>query len=316
MLQVDAGLTVGKYRVTEFVGRGGFALVYAAENRETGEKVALKFGDVRGGGRFIDRFAEVGNKREPGAISPDESPADAVFFDSRTARVDLVNDQEIDTLLLAEAETLRRLRSPNFVALKEVVRCGDRPVLVLEYVKGKTLREKVRALEGIRINWFLTIVRALERLNADGQLQFHGDLKPENILIKPTGAVVLLDPVPNSIITNTNAAVPPPLPATLNYNPLLLRNSKADVMGIGIILYEILTGTLPFDTVPWEFAGTPAAGETTRLSLSYFLSYVPPRELNSSAAPELEKIIYRCLAVADYGLDGLREDFVAFLRKP
>lgn len=314
MLQVDAGLTVGKYRVTEFMGRGGFALVYAAENRDTGEKVALKFGDVRGGGRFIDRMAEVGSKREPGAVSPDESPADAVFFDSRVARVDLVNDQEIDTLLLAEADTLRRLRSPNFVALKDVVRCGDRPVLVLEYIKGKTLREKVRALEGIRINWFLTIVRALERLGADGQLAFHGDLKPENILIKPTGAVVLLDPVPNSLTTNTPSSLP--LPATLNYNPLLLRNSKADVMGIGIILYEILTGALPFDTVPWEFAGTPAAGETARLSLSYFLSYVPPRDLNANAAPELEKIIYRCLAVADYGLGDLREDFVSFLRKP
>jgi serine/threonine protein kinase len=42
---------------------------------------------------------------------------------------------------------------------------------------------------------------------------------------------------------------------TPHYNPLLLTDSKADVMAIGIMIYEILTGTLPFDDVPWEYAG-------------------------------------------------------------
>ena len=47
---------------------------------------------------------------------------------------------------------------------------------------------------------------------------------------------------------------------TPHYNPLLLQQSKADVMGIGVMLYEILTGTLPFDEVPWEYAGREQGG--------------------------------------------------------
>ncbi|HKE01735.1 MAG TPA: serine/threonine-protein kinase [Planctomycetota bacterium] len=307
MIQVEAGLTIGKYRITEFLGRGGFSLVYLAEDRDTRERVALKMGDRSGGGRFVDRFAEVTPKRSPGGVSPDESPADAVFFEGGSARVDFLDEQEIDRLLIAESETLRRVRSPHVVSIREVVRRDGRPVLVLEHVRGKTLRDKIRALEGIRLNWFLTIARTLERLRSTGELPYHGDLKPENIVVRPQGQVALLDPVPVSPSG--------PVPATLNYNPLLLRDSKADVMAVGVMLYEILTGALPFDEVPWEYAGTKAGGETVRLSLSYFLSYVPPRELNPNTPPDLEKIVYRCLAVPEYGLEGLRDDLVTFLRR-
>ncbi|MBI3819699.1 MAG: protein kinase [Planctomycetes bacterium] len=309
MTQVDVGLAIGKYRVAEFLGRGGFSLVYAAENRDTGERVALKFGDMGGGGRFVDRFPSVETRREPSGVSPDEFTADAVFFDGASARVDFLDEKEIDRLLVSEAETLRRIRTPHLVSLRDVIKRDGRPVLVLDCIKGKTLREKIRALEGVRINWFLTIVRALERLQASGQLAYHGDLKPENIIIKPQGTVVMLDPVP------ARQGDTGPVPVTLTYNPLLLRDSKADVMAIGITLYEILTGTLPFDEVPWEYAGSKSGGETVRMSLSYFLSYTPPRDLNPNAPPELEKIIYRCLTIQEYGLAELRDDFVAFLRK-
>jgi serine/threonine protein kinase len=102
---------------------------------------------------------------------------------------------------------------------------------------------------------------------------------------------------------------------TPHYNPLLLRESKADVMGIGVMLYEILTGVLPFDEVPWQFAGREQGGEVERLSLSYFLSYPPPKDLNPNTPDALARIVYRCLTVAEYGLEALEKDFVDFLRK-
>ena len=102
---------------------------------------------------------------------------------------------------------------------------------------------------------------------------------------------------------------------TPHYNPLLLRDSQADVMAIGIMLYEILTGVLPFDEVPWKFAGREQGGEVERMSLSYFLSYPPPRDLNPNTPEPLARIVYKCLAVSDYGLADLEEDLVDFLRK-
>ena len=165
-----------------------------------------------------------------------------------------------------------------------------------------------RALEGIRLNWFLTIVRSLQRLKKSGQLAYHGDLKPENILIKPSGSVIMIDPAlrpdERGVITTTP-----------HYNPLLLRTSKADVMGIGVMLYEILTGVLPFDDVPWSFAGREQGGEVERLSLSYFLSYPPPKELNPNTPEPLADIVYRCLILPDYDLQELEKDLVDFLRK-
>ena len=102
---------------------------------------------------------------------------------------------------------------------------------------------------------------------------------------------------------------------TPHYNPMLLSDSKADVMAIGIMIYEILTGTLPFDEVPWEFAGRQSGGETQRLSLSYFFSYTPPHVLNPKTPDELGRIVYRCITVQDYGLDELQTDLESFISK-
>ncbi|MBK7642415.1 MAG: serine/threonine protein kinase [Planctomycetes bacterium] len=307
MIKLEAGETIGTYRVVEFLARGGFSLVYLAEDEE-GRKVALKIGDVAGGGRYVTRFLEITNQRRPEGISPDETPAEAIFFRQDGVRIDFLDVHEIDDLLRAEVELLRTLKSPNIVTLRECFQHEGRPVLAYEYVRGKTLREKIRALEGIRLNWFLTIVRTLQKLQRAGSLAYHGDLKPENILIKPSGSVVMIDPAlrqdERGVITTTP-----------HYNPLLLRDSKADVMAIGVMLYEILTGVLPFDEVPWQYAGREQGGEVERMSLSYFLSYPPPRDLNPNTPEPLAKIVYRALTVPEYGLSELERDLVDFLRK-
>jgi len=308
MMKLAVGEIVQGYRITRFLGRGGFASVYLAQHEETGNKVALKVGASAGGGRQVTRLLEVTSRRTPEGISPDELPAEAVFFEPRGVRIDLFDEQEVHAMLRAEGDLLAGCQHDNVVTLLDRLTVDGNPVLVMEYVRGKTLREKIRSLEGIHLNWFLAVVRALLATKQSGALDYHGDLKPENLIVKPSGKVVILDPamrLPERRIVTT----------TPHYNPMLLTDSKADVMAIGIMIYEILTGTLPFDEVPWEFAGRQSGGETQRLSLSYFFSYSPPHALNPKTPEELERIVYRCITVPGYGLEELKTDLESFISK-
>ncbi|MFT7664435.1 MAG: serine/threonine protein kinase [Planctomycetota bacterium] len=307
MIRLQTGEFIGTYRVTEFLARGGFACIYLAED-EAGNKVALKVGDVAGGGRYITRFLEITSKRSPDWISPDETPGEAIFMRNEGVRIDFLDLHEIDELIRHEADMLMASKHQNLVSVRELFEHEGRPIIAMDFIRGKTLREKIRRLEGIRLNWFLSIIRALKKLEKKGQLAYHGDLKPENIIIKPSGSVVMIDPA----LRDTERSL---ISTTPHYNPLILQNQKADVMGIGVMLYEILTGTLPFDEVPWPYAGREQGGEIERLSLSYFLSYPPPRDLNPNTPEELARIVYCCLTVPEYGLTELEEDLIKFLRK-
>lgn len=308
MMKLAVGEVVQGYRITRFLGRGGFATVFLAQHEQSGNKVALKVGGAAGGGRQVTRLLEVTSRRTPEGISPDELPAEAVFFESNGVRIDLFDEGEVQHLLRREGDLLANCHHENLVQVVDRLTVDNNPVLVLEYVRGKTLREKIRSLEGIHLNWFLAIVRALSTLKQAGTLDYHGDLKPENVVVKPSGKVVMLDPAmrtPEHRVVTT----------TPHYNPLLMTDSKADVMAIGIMIYEILTGTLPFDEVPWEFAGRQSGGETQRLSLSYFFSYTPPHALNPKTPEELERIVYRCITVPGYGLEELKTDLETFISK-
>ena len=87
---------------------------------------------------------------------------------------------------------------------------------------------------------FRQILEAIGHMHMRGLV--HCDLKPENILIKPSGSVVLVDPALRADERDVITTTP-------HYNPLLLRDAKADVMAIGVMLYEILTGVLPIQSL-------------------------------------------------------------------
>jgi len=306
MMKLHTGTKIGAYEIQRFLARGGFAFTYLAEDA-AGKKVCLKLGDVAGGGRYVTRSLDITTERSEDWISPDETPAEAVFLSRDGVRVDFLDVSEVDEVLRHEGTLMEGTEHANLVKLRDWVEHDGRPVLVYDYVQGKTLREKIRALEGIRLNWFLSIVRAIQKTKSEGRFMYHGDLKPENIIVKPSGSVVMIDPAlrgMQGVLTTTP-----------HYNPLLHQSSKADVMGIGVMLYEILTGTLPFDDVPWQYAGCEVGGEVERLSLSYFLSYPPPRELNPNTPEALARIVYNSLIVPEYDLEDLEEDLVNFLRK-
>src|SRR5690606_9039306 len=148
MMKLAVGEVVEGYRITRFLGRGGFASVFLAQHEQSGAKVALKVGGVAGGGRQVTRLLEVTSRRTPEGISPDELPGEAVFFEPRGVRIDLFDEQEVHAMLRAEGDLLANCHHDNLVGVQDRLVVDGNPVLVLDYVRGKTLREKVRSLEG------------------------------------------------------------------------------------------------------------------------------------------------------------------------
>lgn len=309
MIQIAVGQAIGPYQAMGFLGRGAFAQVFLAEGPQ-GSPCALKIGDDVGGGRFIPRSKQITAERDPAWISPDEAPAEAFFLDPHEgAHSEVLESAEVDALLLAEAEMLRAADGRGVVRLRDVIENRGRPVLVLDVVSGRTLRERIRSLEGVKLRWIAEAARTVERLTNSGAWSCHGDLKPENIVITEDEEVVLLDPVPD-------AARPDLLVTTPHYNPFLRRTAKADAESFAILLYELLCGALPFEHSPWEYAGVDPAchpAEDLKLSRSYLLSYPKPRDLNPHAPAEIERAIYRALCHDNYGLSEIRCDLEDFL---
>jgi serine/threonine protein kinase len=308
MLQIQTGQKIGQYQVEGFLGRGAFAQVFLATDAK-GVRVALKVGDDSGGGRFLPRFGEVTVTRDPRAVSPDETPAEAMFLDSMDgARAEVLNAGEVDELLLKEADLLRSAPGITTPRLHEVIQVEGRPVLVMDYIAGTTLRERIRSMEGIKISWLLDVAIAAERL-IEGGWQCHGDLKPENIIVNDLEEVFLIDPVPESCREDRVVTTP-------WYNPFLRWDQKGDAQALAIMIYELMVGALPFDQVPWSLAGTchtTHCEEERDLSLSMFLACPPMREINALTPSHFEHIFHRAMCEEKYGLSELRSDLEDFL---
>jgi beta-lactam-binding protein with PASTA domain len=228
------GTTIdGRYRITGRVARGGMATVYTATDERLERTVALKI------------------------IHP--SQATNVHF------VDRFTD---------EAKTIARLTHPNLVAVYDQGRHLGLPYLVMEYVQGRTLRDlltqrkRLTPVEACAIlEQMLSAIAAAHRAGL-----VHRDVKPENVLVAeaPSGGVAdLVDAVVKVADFGLARAVEAStvddsgqLMATVAYvAPELVTDGHADartdVYSAGIVLFEMLTGQVPFDgddpvRVAWE----------------------------------------------------------------
>lgn len=179
----------------------------------------------------------------------------------------LAGDEEHATRLRLEAQVLASLNHPNIGAIYDVEELGDQRVLVLEYVEGSTLAERlsigpVPVLEAAEIA--LQIAEALDVAHDRGVI--HRDLKPANVMLTPTGSVKVLDfgiartmhplsspgrdlsPVPgvDHALTETGHVL-----GTIAYmSPQQIRgrpaDRRADVWAFGAVLFEMLAGRRPF----------------------------------------------------------------------
>jgi serine/threonine protein kinase/beta-lactam-binding protein with PASTA domain len=218
------GTTIdGRYRITGRVARGGMATVYTATDERLERTVALKIihPSQATNVQFVDRFTD-------------------------------------------EAKTIARLTHPNVVAVYDQGRHRGLPYLVMEYVQGRTLRDlltqrrRLNPVEALAIlEQMLAAIAAAHRAGL-----VHRDVKPENVLVAeaPSGGLAnLVDSVVKVADFGLARAVEASsnddsgqLMATVAYvAPELVTNGHADartdVYSAGIVLYEMVTGRVPFD---------------------------------------------------------------------
>jgi serine/threonine-protein kinase len=213
-------LVQDRYRIQEFIAQGGMAEVYAAEHLGTGKPVALKL---------------VAHERR--------------------------SDPVASRRLLREAIALRRAKHPGLVELFEVGDHEGVPYLVLERMQGRTLRGLLAARGRFPAREVLSIglklAETLAHCHVTGVI--HRDVKPDNVFFVQGGGIKLYDfgtaRVPEEyesdvtrFITLDGSVVGTPeymAPEALRAMPDL--DTRVDIYGVGVLMYELLTGVVPFE---------------------------------------------------------------------
>jgi len=203
--------TLSHYRILAKLGQGGMGEVYLAEDTRLRRQVALKF--------LPSHFAA-------------EAEARARFEQ--------------------EARAAAALNHPNICTIYEIGEAADKFFIAMEYVEGETLfkKSKQQRANGNQIlDWAIQIASGLEAAHEKGVV--HRDIKSANIMVTPKGQIKIMDfglakLSGSSVLTNENSTM-----GTVAYmSPEQARGKKidarTDLWSFGVVLYEMLTGGLPF----------------------------------------------------------------------
>ena len=250
-MNLEGRLIGNRYEILEKIGNGGMATVYKARCHVLNRNVAVK-----------------------------------------VLKEEFTTDSEFVKRFNIEAQSAASLTHPNIVSIYDVGNEGDIYYIVMELVQGKTLKEIITD-EGIlpwkwTVNIAIQIASALEVAHRHNIV--HRDIKPHNIIITEDGTAKVTDfgiakAVSNSTITSFGSTI-----GSVHYfSPEQARggytDAKSDLYSLGVVMYEMLTGKVPFD------ADTPVS-----VALKH-MQEVPaePKTLNPTIPESVNKIIIKAM---------------------
>lgn len=242
----------GRYKIISVLGEGGMANVYLAEDIILQRKVAVK-----------------------------------------VLRLDLQKDPQTIQRFQREALSTSELSHPHIVSILDVGTEGDRHYLVMDYVDGPDLEKYIQQNNPIPLPKVIDIMDQILSAVALAHKHnvIHRDLKPQNILMDKKGNIKIVDfgiaiALNQSTMTQTNTAM-----GSVHYmSPEQARGSMAtkqsDIYSLGIILYKLLTGTVPF------------TGENAvAVALKHFQEKTPSlRDKNPAIPQALENVVFKATA--------------------
>lgn len=250
---IDKGYLLGeRYRIIDTLGEGGMANVYLAEDIILQRKVAVKI-----------------------------------------LRLDLQNEPQTQARFQREALATSELSHPNIVSVLDVGTDHGLPYMVMEYVDGPDLKEYIRQNAPLDLH---EVIRIMDQILSAVALAhkhnvIHRDLKPQNILMDKRGNIKIADfgiavALNQSSVTQTNSVM-----GSVHYmSPEQTRGGlvtkQSDIYSLGIILYELITGTVPFN------GDTPVS-----IALKHAQEPIPSiRKKDQSVPQALENVVLKATA--------------------
>ncbi len=170
-------------------------------------------------------------------------------------KVLLQSNEGKEITLLQEAKAAARLSHGNIVQIYDIFEEGNKTFIVMEYVRGKSLKQLISAQEGTpfteqrALQLGMKLASALNHAHLNGVI--HRDIKPDNIIIDQDGEPKITDFGIARVSNDTTIVHTDEILGSLRYSsPEQLRGAiideRADIFSLGIVLFEMLTGTMPF----------------------------------------------------------------------